>query len=235
MKNLDIKLLENETDPEFIKILDEYAEAAAFYPDSTIAVNDDFTLAVHANDIGNRLVNTSSNWGVYSPGASLDCVGSVTTVLSATGVTKPIKDLRKLVNERKNELEDKKTLNMRLQRFLLKYVMFKAHDEYEIAPLKNPAFFYPLDSFAVPHTFAVQGERILPHTMIAIRKNVFLSADFASRKLKLIDLNKLNKSLSWTIYANGTAGYAFRVFKKQKGTEYDTFSKKVLTYFHEKM
>lgn len=211
--------------PELVNTMIQYANYAASkgYPELAYTKhNPEYGDRIW--DIAHRIKGTPSHWGGIVPGVSVDCAGSVVTMMSMAGLYTVPKSILSASQGTKNREQDfdvsRLDVNKKFASFLL-YFAFKCvrHDLMTI-PVINPENVYPGDIFSIPYISVCQGITLMPHTSVFVSKTSIMTTDIASQSVDVVDFTKFNIEQ----YANEFAGrsvyaIAWRVIPRENRDE----------------
>lgn len=178
-KDMDIQVV--DYDRRLLEYLRDFSDDYVDMPEDRIAAISDNNLAIKAWRSAKGWVGSGSAWGCNIPGVSMDCVGSAIALVIDCGLVNLPAGMRQsfgAAHSRAGELEKSAgELNRRLQAFLMYILMRYTKPGYIVIPVVNPQEIFPLDIFITPFTLSINGKVMLPHAMICVRKQQFLTAN----------------------------------------------------------
>jgi len=191
-KHVDLRVL--EYDARFLAALKDFSDDYVDEPESSILAVAEPDVAVKVWQSANRWVDSGAAWGSNIPGIAVDCVGSALAVaIEAKVINIPaaVRQVAMSARSRSGELtESASVLNRRMQAFLMYTAMKCTAPGVLVVPVANPTKVYPLDIFITPYTLVANGHVIMPHAMVCVRENKFLTANQGTGTLQLVEIDK---------------------------------------------
>lgn len=232
-QHVDIRVL--EYDQQFLQVLKDFAADFADTPESSILSVADPDIGVRVWKSANRWVDSGAAWGSHIPGVAVDCIGSALAVAieaKALKIPAAVKQAAMSARSRSGELnESASVLNRRMQAFLMYTAMKCTEPGILVVPVANPEKLYPLDIFITPYTLVANGNVIMPHAMVCVRENKFLTANQSIGTLQLVEVDKVD-GLTHNIMLPGAdfvAAFVLRFYKMAPDEMYIYHKHKVLS------
>lgn len=224
IKSMDMQVV--DYDQRLLQYLVEFSDDFEHLKDKEIAAVSDKKLAIRAWQSANSWVGSGAAWGCNVPGVSMDCVGSAIAIVVDAGIVKLPSSVKRALGSaraRLGELDRPATeLNKRLQAFLM-YILLKCTvPGYVLIPVVNPLRVYPLDIFITPYTWSINGRIMLPHAMVCVREQKFLTANQNDGVLQFIDVADGEQIATQMtgVSEPGIAGFALRFFQTERDSMY---------------
>ncbi len=232
-KHVDIRVL--EYDKQLLQVLKDFSDDFLDTPEDRILSVADPNIGVKVWKAANRWVDSGAAWGAHIPGVAVDCIGSALAVAieaQALRIPAAVKQAAMSARSRSGELnETASVLNRRMQAFLMYTALKCTEPGVLVVPVANPQKLYPLDIFITPYTLVANGQVIMPHAMVCVRENKFLTANQGAGALQLVEIDKVD-GLTHNIELPGpdfVAAFVLRFFKMAPDEMYIFHKHKVLT------
>lgn len=197
MKPLDVSIQDYDIDAFYHigKYADACSDISAYAlctPDSAYSLNI-FEEAYKIN-------NTASSWGGSVKGVSLDCIGSVFTILVQSGMFNTPKGAIATPSGQGSRYSDlskgNTNLHKRMATALIHFVSTAPKDGIVCIPVRNPSSVFAGDIYTPSYTTVYQGIVLPPHVFVFITPTKILTTNPASQKVEVIDIQDQHAAFS---------------------------------------
>lgn len=181
--------------PELVDVVNQYITYLSTnkFP---YYVQENENISLDIWDIAKRVEGTPSQWGGMVPGVSVDCAGSVMTILTMAGLFQvPSSVCEKLqgAKNRGDELSlDRKTLNLRLCAHMLYFVFRCVRSDLFVVPVSNPEEVFAGDIFSPPYYTIFNGQMLMPHLSVFVSHDAIMTTDPNSASVRIVDIASMS-------------------------------------------
>jgi hypothetical protein len=213
-------------DDQLLNLMKRYAADMEHLVDESYTAQHP-EVATRIYDMAKRLEGSPSQWGGVVPGVSLDCAGSVMTLLVSSGLFNYPKGIFAYNSKggRNRDFEDSSiTLNKRMAIHLLLFALRCNKEHVMCIPVVDPETIYPGDVVTPPYVALMQGRALPPHTAVFVSKGTLMTAMTDSKSIKLVNVKSCDVSVTpGTFIMHGQIVIVWRVIDRK---HHDALAKK---------
>jgi len=181
-------------DVDVIRLMRLFADDFAIHSIDRAYVRQNPKVAVKIWRNAQRIVGTGAQWGALVPGVSLDCIGSVITIVHMSGLYNIPKGVyAKLgTSPHRGAMELNKSAAVLFKRMVavLAIMVWKYPCEGCFAiPVWNPKQILPGDILLLPNYTVINGLVTMPHSIVAVGNDKILTTNPESGVLQILDGN----------------------------------------------
>ena len=224
MSGLEITL--RPYDAEVIRLMRLFADdfAVSSIDRAHVKLHPEVSVRIWRN--AQRIAGTGAQWGSLVPGVSLDCIGSVITIVHMSGLYNIPKGVYSRLGNSQHrgaaELNKQSAALFRRMVAVLAIMVWKYPCANCVAvPVWNPKFILPGDILLLPNYTVVNGMVAMPHSIVAVGNDKVMTTNPDSGVIQILDGNVVQFDHAALKAVNDCEDvvFALRLLELEKDTE----------------